>query len=134
MTPVHQTIFRVPGGNCFQACVASIFDLQLEEVPYFLDGAAGDSRWTQEQWDSVRSFARLHGRAALWVDNETEPDAALRLASSDLYYIATGPGPHPDFGHCVVMHKGQNIHDPMPSGSFLSAEPWLYIFFPGVSS
>ena len=34
MTPVMQTRTG-KGGNCFQACLASLFDLPLEEVPDF---------------------------------------------------------------------------------------------------
>lgn len=37
MTPVFQTIFDQNQGNCMQACVASIFDLKLEDVPNFIN-------------------------------------------------------------------------------------------------
>lgn len=36
MKPVDQTVFTVPGGNCFSACVASMLELPLDEVPYFM--------------------------------------------------------------------------------------------------
>lgn len=130
MIPIYQTNTSVPGGNCFQACVASIFELPLDEVPFFLDGAAGDSRWTQEQWDAVREFAQVHGKTALWIDDE-EPEGVKKLETSNLYYIAIGPGSVSQFGHCVVMQAGEFIHDPTPSGKFLTGEPWLYIFFAG---
>ncbi len=128
MIPIQQTITTVPGGNCFQACVASIFEQPLDSVPNFLDGAAGDSYWTDEQWNAVRAFASSHGARAEWIDPDTEkPDD---LEASDLYYIATGPSRrYPQFHHCVVMHKGQFVHDPLPAGGFLSGPPTHYIFF-----
>jgi len=33
--PVNQTITTIPGGNCFAACVASLLELPLEDVPNF---------------------------------------------------------------------------------------------------
>lgn len=41
MRPIRQTRFGWPSGNCLLACVASILDLPLEEVP---DG------WSEEDW------------------------------------------------------------------------------------
>ena len=43
MTPVKQTILTDKTvdppvvGNCFQACVASLLDLPLDDVPHFCD-------------------------------------------------------------------------------------------------
>lgn len=33
MKPVYQTILTAPGGDCFRACVASILELRLDDVP-----------------------------------------------------------------------------------------------------
>ncbi len=32
----HQTVFEAGKGNALQACVASIFDLEMEQVPNFI--------------------------------------------------------------------------------------------------
>ena len=37
MKPVNQTIINFRQGNCIQACVASIFELELSEVPNFME-------------------------------------------------------------------------------------------------
>jgi hypothetical protein len=42
--PVDQTTFGAPGGNCFSACVASLLEIPLSEVPYFM----GDGPIEQE--------------------------------------------------------------------------------------
>jgi len=37
MTPVYQTIVDPDHGNCMQATFASLFDMNLEDVPHFLE-------------------------------------------------------------------------------------------------
>ena len=127
MIPVNQTIFTAPGGNCFQACIASILELKLEDVPHvFKDSNIGDN-WKQEEWSQVCWFADENGYRAFWIDPE-EKDLMEKLVNSDLYYIAMGPSRRGNWGHCVVMHKGEYIHDPMNDG-FLNGDPWLYVGF-----
>ena len=129
MTPVFQTIHQHRNGNCFQACVASIFDLPIKAVPHFMENSAGD-KWTQEQWDAVRKFGEDNGTQACWIDNPEEPELVKMLHESDLYYIGIGLSFAGDWGHCVVMHKGQNVHDPAgPTGKFLRSEPWTFVVF-----
>ncbi len=36
MKPVDQTTFGHPGGNCFSACVASLLEMSVDQVPYFM--------------------------------------------------------------------------------------------------
>lgn len=52
MRPVTQTDTSPTSGNCFQAALASILDLPLEEVPHFviIDGP--------EWWDEVQAWLR----------------------------------------------------------------------------
>jgi len=47
MIPVDQKVLTVPGGDCFSACVASLLELPLEAVPYFMgDGPVNEpSKW-----------------------------------------------------------------------------------------
>ena len=42
MKPVDQTTFGFPGGNCFSACVASLLELPIDEVPYFMGDSLED--------------------------------------------------------------------------------------------
>lgn len=37
MKKVYQTIIDIGHGNCMQAAIASLFDLELEEVPNFIE-------------------------------------------------------------------------------------------------
>jgi len=56
MTPVDQSIFEDGKGNCLSACVASLLDLPLSEVPNFaeMDYFAGLESWLAER--QIRSF------------------------------------------------------------------------------
>lgn len=58
MKPVHQTNFQRGTGNCFAACLASILEMPLEEVPNFChEGSDADgstwlertARWLEER-------------------------------------------------------------------------------------
>lgn len=55
----------------------------------------------------------------------------LWLESSDFYYIATGRyAKGAKWSHSVVMHKGQFVHDPSPSGTFIYLDPeYLYFIY-----
>lgn len=129
MTPQFQDLV----DNCFQACVASIMDLPLAEVPHFQEGvmALMDHLWTQERWDAVIRFGEKHGYEAFWLDPDLESDKPLipRLHDSELFYLATGKSPLGKFGHCVVWYKGRMVHDPRHNGEGIDGEPWLYIAF-----
>jgi hypothetical protein len=136
MKPVHQTILTAPGGDCFRACVASIFELPLEAVPHFLGDAAGDANWTDGQWRRLVEFAQARGYMPWWIDPEKDPhgDAAEQvrdLEARDGHYVATvRPYAGSRLGHCVVMQGGRLVHDPMPGGiGAEKAAPVLYICF-----
>lgn len=131
MIPVRQTILTAPGGNCFAACVASVLDAPLETVPHFFrECAAGDSMWTQGQWDEVRGFAEQRDLIAHWLDPEIEQAEVKALEQSGAYYVAFGPSPRTRLGHCVVMRQGAYVHDPMPGAEYFGGKaPWLYVFF-----
>lgn len=104
MKPVDQTQFGVPNGNCFSACVASILELPLDEVPFFM-GSEGD--W----FDDLNDWLRDRGLYA------------IRFAFSDKYtfypagyYIVGGVSPrNPDALHAVVALGDKVVHDPNPA-------------------
>lgn len=125
-----QTIFTAPGGNCFSACVASILELPLEQVPHFFAEARSTNEvWTQADWDQVLRFANDQGHYAHWVDPDEEPGLVRLLVGSGLPYVAFGPSPRGPYGHCVVMRGEQLVHDPRPDGTGLAGKPWLFIVF-----
>jgi hypothetical protein len=112
MKPVDQTIFydpaEPPRGNCLAACVASLLELPIEEVPNFC---------AAEQWlEGYISFLREHGCDL--VSNRYFPDGPF---PEDLgsgiggLFIAAGQSPL-GVNHAVIIDgRGNLIHDPHPS-------------------
>jgi len=119
MKPVYQTIFDNKIGNCLQACVASILELELEDVPNFME--AGDD-WA----DEYGRFMFRFGLQLLTLDR----DALLR---QDVwwpggYHIISGDSPRGDWQHSVVGYEGEMVHDPHPEGGGL-VEPHSFDVF-----
>lgn len=98
---VDQTTFAdsLHGGNCLQACVATILQEPLDMVPnFYLFGAV----WVKA----------LNLYLSLWALNIERDDDERRLT------IAVGVS---DRGvkHCVLYVNGTMVHDPHPSRSGL---------------
>jgi hypothetical protein len=104
MIRVDQTTFGFPGGNCFSACVASLLEIQLDSVPYFM----ADDEWFQR-------FSDWLAPQGLWpvcfkLDGAWRPDGL---------HILSGKSPrepeNPDALHSVVARHDHIVHDPHPS-------------------
>lgn len=115
MKPVDQTVFGWPGGNCFSACVASILELPIEEVPYFM----GDPEEPHDAWGRrLDAWLRPRGLYALHFEND--PTAADAYPISGLYILG-GRSPRGDFAHAVVACGKRIVHDPHPSRAGIGA-------------
>lgn len=127
MRPVDQTTFA-PQGNCLQACLASIFDLPLNEVvdttpPPEDDHAAFYSQHNLVQkWLEARGYWtwNLEGdwcpkRGIRFLDDgETSVPADFLWPYPPGYYIGGGKSPR-GVEHAVVMRAGYIVHDPHPA-------------------
>jgi hypothetical protein len=103
MKPVDQTTFGWE-GNCFSACVASILELPLERVPYFMGPSTDGKGW----WD----------RFCYWCDDNriTPRYDGNHMHVPGGFSILTGRSPrHPKRFHAVVAYYGIVMHDPHPS-------------------
>jgi hypothetical protein len=104
MIPVDQTTFGVPEGNCFSACVASILELPIARVPFFMHGDwwTNFCAWCVEH----RVVATYRGR----LSDGTPPPAPPG------YSIWTGlsprAAPEEERYHAVVALDGALVHDP----------------------
>jgi len=115
MKPVDQDLFGDGKGNCFAACVASILELPIEEVPNFCEG------WDQEwftgflDWLATREFSAVE----LWVTSDWKPNPRQVC-------ILSGKSPRGDFDHAVVGEwTGEEFrvtHDPHPSRNGLKGK------------
>jgi len=119
MKPIKQTIFGEGKGNCLSACIASILELKIEEVPVFIS-----SDW----WNDLQKWLQSKGYFAIDIEAKNkEGYCNFYEVPKGLYVILTGDSPRGDFLHCVVgiIDYDNNkmianyIHDPHPDNSFL---------------
>lgn len=117
-----QTIVDPERGNCFAACIASILDLPLSEVPNF---AVAADWW----WFSFVTWAAERGYR---VCSTTEPENEMRLPPHGTYLLLGGQSPRFPKGilHSVVATRTWErakpwrlVHDPHPSGDGILGEP-----------
>jgi hypothetical protein len=118
MTPVDQTRFGKPDGNCYAACIASILDRPLEEF----DNRPVD--FENEFTESWQAFMATKGYALV------EVLAGQTLITRGLHYIASGPSPRGPFDHAVVYRDGELVHDPHPSRDGVERVTWLIFVVP----
>lgn len=79
MKKVFQTIVDAGNGNCMQAVVASLFDLELQEVPHFLEHDNPNGLLTQFFIDRGYSSCFYENRESteyLWHKNNRPPITA----------------------------------------------------------
>ena len=113
MKPVYQTIFGSPSGNCLQACIASILNLPLSEVPNFME-RPGDE-WLQ----AMDEFLYKCGLQAVRIVPHDHFEAHG-------FHLISGPSPRGDYWHSIVGFDGSPVHDPYPDGKceLVSEETW----------
>lgn len=105
MKKVFQTLFGEEKGNCFQAAVASILEMDLEQVPHFCKDNPNDD-WYFAFVDWLRSF----GFSAIHIAATPE---VLESANLDgCYIIVSGKSPRGLQHSCV--YRGKRLkHDPI---------------------
>jgi hypothetical protein len=127
--PVDQRYFAgptVPLGDCFRACVASIFELELDEVPHFMDldyriwhvDRSKSNWWSMVNawaWDFGVGFNRLSYPARRRPKN-WHPGWWIASVRSRCQDGAT---------HAIVMHGNEVKHDPSPLSRALEERYWF---------
>lgn len=108
MKPVDQTKFGKGVGNCMMACIASILEIPLEDVPEI------ELQYADyiERYYAWRAWFRSRGFGYLPFD-VTEPDADV-IMRWDGYTIGSGDNPD-GISHAVVCYDEEVVHDPNPS-------------------
>lgn len=118
MIRVDQTQFGSPHGDCFRACIASVLELELEDVPHFCDG--NNSRWLLD----LEEWLRPRGLAPIIVQAKGCP------ALEGVISLGSGPAAR-GVRHSVVVEGTETVHDPHPDRSGL-LETEDYLFFVAV--
>jgi len=102
MKPVYQTEFGQGKGNCLSAAIASLLEIDINEVPNF--ASYGDLFWVKcSEWMEERNMARAKIDAG-----------GIKPVG---YHLMTVVSPRGNFHHALVGLNGEPVHDPYPGGN-----------------
>jgi hypothetical protein len=121
--PVFQNLFGGPDevviGNCYPACLASLLELGLSDVPHVHQL----HRDPEAALDEALAFLHRHNHTSLryqWAD-------WLRRYAPGALAIFGGQSPRGDWTHAVVGEITADgwrlVHDPHPSGAGIVGDP-----------
>ena len=125
MTPQKQTVFsdeeKGTVGNCFTACIASLFDMPIEEVPHF---ASYGTDWFDVFYKFLKETPfEINGT---WQTNNN-PDWKT-FEGIDGYVIVAGGSPRGvKNGHAVIYKNGEPFFDPHPDDTFVTEPEYIYL-------
>jgi hypothetical protein len=124
MKKVYQTIFGEPNGNCFQACIASMLECELKDLPNFMEDGPDSFGGNLKEWENAMPFKLF--------DVRFEDKESRDFSIKDLLLIATIENMYTAKAHAVIMKNGEIIHDPMPEDKRANrkvSEPIYYTIF-----
>ena len=124
MIPVFQTRFGEVNGNCFQAALASLFELELEEVPDFCNiYSIKNNEWYNEfiKWLNQRGYSSI----PIVVDNDW--GNLNRPNYRGCFLLVTGKQKD-GVNHCVIYKNGKCVHNPNKNCSGITPEQVDLIF------
>lgn len=106
-------------GNCMSAVIATMLQIELNEVPYFIDGLDSNNGKTKEEnaivfWDRIEDFLESKGLEI----SHYNYDADWLRENPDCYFLVSGVSPRGR--HHVAIYKGDKpFHDPHPDNTFV---------------
>lgn len=124
MKAVYQTETAAGKGNALQACVASIFEQALEEVPNFIEFPS--------YADAIANYVQSNFDLTFVKINLPNGEMDFEVKHSPLV-LAAGKSPRGNFKHVVVGKIiGKQVeleHDPYENGGGLEGNPvWIGMF------
>lgn len=131
MKPIMQTVTGIK-GNCFAACLASLFETPLEGIPDFHEAPEGaDADTVNACWyKNMRAWlnSRGFGHIILTFTDATQ----WQSLCLDGYHIVSGKSGR-DVGnllHATVWHNGKMVHDPHPDQTGILAPMEIDLIYP----
>ena len=115
MKKVYQTKFGKE-GNCFPACLASILEIGIDEIPNFQE-PQGEWYTLYKKWLNRYSLDLI---ALLNWDDQPKN-------CPEVYSIVSGKSPR-GLQHATVYYGLEMVHDPHPDGGGVKGiTEWIYI-------
>ena len=118
MVPVEQTVFGPRHGNCFAACLASILELPIDQVPDFITTFEGHT-WLPMLLDWLNKF----GLSAVFLAYSSEVNAPSGYAILSAWNLRS------NCKHAVVVKDGAIVWDPSPNRADGLGEPEHWMAF-----
>lgn len=115
MIKIMQTSFGEK-GNCFNACVASILEIPIDELPDY-------SQWACWHYKYQQFLRNNYNYGMVTILNK-----GTNLLT-DLIVIVSGPGPR-GLVHSVLYRNGDLLHDPYPDNNGLDEIQEITLLFP----
>ena len=129
MKTVNQEFLHDPDnnlvGDCWRACIASVLELSIDDVPHFALLNIRDGKKTELK------FLAKHGYAIYGTYGEGEMgNHPEMMEDENEYYFAIGESPRDkNVSHQVVCYNGMIVHDPHPDKSGLNSIMHFEILF-----
>lgn len=124
---VMQTKFKPPKGNCWAACVASVLEMPLSEMPDVefesTEGMPGDEDVKRfwKKWREWLAERNLGLQRMTLGEGHPFPPGIL---------IVTGQSPRGPWQHSVVYRDGELAHDPHPEGGGVLKVETIDLLYP----
>lgn len=126
MKPVKQTMFG-DRGNCAQAAIASLLELELQAVPNFFQAGPTDTDW----WNALYAFLAARNLTMWHVNYPDHNYAVLDLRHRPGYLLVWGQSPrNPSNQHYVIWYRGEMVHDPHPDNSGVTGIGGVDLLYP----
>lgn len=124
MRPVNSTNEHKPNegitGDCFRACVASVLEKNIWEVPHFYSDIEAEY---MEVLKCIKEWFQGSGMSYLEMHTQEDPRDFMQDVNPDMYYILLGES-KPGVGHAVVAHGNKIVHDPSGTGLMDNCDMW----------
>jgi len=105
-------------GNCFSANLATVLDMNIDDVPNF-----GHITKSEDFWSAVNEFLNTKGYGVFTISFSQK-----WLKKQKGMFLVAGKSPR-GFQHSVIYEGGKIIHDPAPEGG--GVEPkYIDIIYP----
>jgi len=125
--PIPNAVRQTGPTNCFQACVATVLDIPIDDVPEACDGAKWD-------WDAFQDWLALRGLQAIEIGFGN--GGTIYPVRHPVLCIVTGQSPrecttgrHAVVGELTGLEGFRLLHDPHPSDLWIDGEPTHAVFF-----
>lgn len=130
--PLPNAVKQTAPTNCFRACVATVLEIPIDDVPTACDGATWD-------WDEFQRW--LAGRGLQAIEIGFANGGTIYPVSAPVPCIITGPSPrgcrtgqHAVVGELIGIDGFRLLHDPHPSDLWIDGEPTHATFFARLSA